>query len=374
MSEISRDDVAHLAGLARSSSSRTSWTTSVASCPRSSIGRDRLAGAGGPRRRHSDEPPAPADQRLPRGRGPREPDRRGRAGRCSCQREQRFLVPKILGEDERADTDLTDLTALRRRDAAALAGGRDHLGRGHRRRTSTGSRRRRRDPRLPPRRRRRRAGHRGRRRPRRAAGEQLRGLAGVPIAVKDVLTTKGLPTTAARASSRAGCRRTTPPWSPGCARPACRSSARPTWTSSPWAPPPSTRLRPDPQPVGHRPHARRVRRRLRRRGRRPARAARRRHRHRRLDPPARRDDRHGRRQADLRRGLALGLIALASSLDQAGPVTRTVLDAALLHEVIGGHDPLDSTSHRPAGAAGRGGRSSRRRLGPAHRGGARAVR
>ncbi len=39
-----------------------------------------------------------------------------------------------------------------------------------------------------------------------------------------------------------------------------------------------------------------------------------------------------------------GLIALANSLDQAGPVTRTVLDAALLHEVIGGHDPLDSTS------------------------------
>ncbi|OJV79004.1 MAG: aspartyl/glutamyl-tRNA amidotransferase subunit A [Cellulomonas sp. 73-92] len=39
-----------------------------------------------------------------------------------------------------------------------------------------------------------------------------------------------------------------------------------------------------------------------------------------------------------------GLIALASSLDQAGPVTRTVLDAALLHELIAGHDPHDSTS------------------------------
>nr|WP_206070377.1 Asp-tRNA(Asn)/Glu-tRNA(Gln) amidotransferase subunit GatA [Knoellia sp. DB2414S] len=39
-----------------------------------------------------------------------------------------------------------------------------------------------------------------------------------------------------------------------------------------------------------------------------------------------------------------GLVALASSLDQAGPVTRTVLDAALLHSVIGGHDPMDSTS------------------------------
>ncbi|MDQ6716553.1 MAG: Asp-tRNA(Asn)/Glu-tRNA(Gln) amidotransferase subunit GatA, partial [Actinomycetota bacterium] len=39
-----------------------------------------------------------------------------------------------------------------------------------------------------------------------------------------------------------------------------------------------------------------------------------------------------------------GLVALASSLDQAGPCSRTVLDAALLHAVIGGHDPLDSTS------------------------------
>ncbi|APX32257.1 aspartyl/glutamyl-tRNA amidotransferase subunit A [Brachybacterium sp. P6-10-X1] len=39
-----------------------------------------------------------------------------------------------------------------------------------------------------------------------------------------------------------------------------------------------------------------------------------------------------------------GLIAMASSLDQAGPVTRTVEDSALLHELIAGHDPHDSTS------------------------------
>ncbi len=39
-----------------------------------------------------------------------------------------------------------------------------------------------------------------------------------------------------------------------------------------------------------------------------------------------------------------GLVALASSLDQPGPCARTVLDAALLHQVIAGHDPLDSTS------------------------------
>ena len=43
-----------------------------------------------------------------------------------------------------------------------------------------------------------------------------------------------------------------------------------------------------------------------------------------------------------------GAIALASSLDQVGPVTRTVLDAALLHDVIGGHDPRDSTSLQDA--------------------------
>lgn len=46
-----------------------------------------------------------------------------------------------------------------------------------------------------------------------------------------------------------------------------------------------------------------------------------------------------------------GLVALANSLDQVGPVTRTVLDSALLHELIGGHDPLDSTSiDQPVGS------------------------
>ncbi|PID96991.1 MAG: Asp-tRNA(Asn)/Glu-tRNA(Gln) amidotransferase GatCAB subunit A [Actinomycetales bacterium] len=39
-----------------------------------------------------------------------------------------------------------------------------------------------------------------------------------------------------------------------------------------------------------------------------------------------------------------GVVALASSLDQAGPCARSVLDTALLHSVIGGHDPRDSTS------------------------------
>ncbi len=39
-----------------------------------------------------------------------------------------------------------------------------------------------------------------------------------------------------------------------------------------------------------------------------------------------------------------GLIAYSSSLDQAGPFGRTVLDTALLHEVIAGHDAKDATS------------------------------
>ncbi|MBN2231871.1 MAG: Asp-tRNA(Asn)/Glu-tRNA(Gln) amidotransferase subunit GatA [Deltaproteobacteria bacterium] len=39
-----------------------------------------------------------------------------------------------------------------------------------------------------------------------------------------------------------------------------------------------------------------------------------------------------------------GLVAFASSLDQLGPVTRTVSDAALLLGVMAGHDPRDSTS------------------------------
>ncbi|MET0147309.1 MAG: Asp-tRNA(Asn)/Glu-tRNA(Gln) amidotransferase subunit GatA [Ilumatobacteraceae bacterium] len=46
-----------------------------------------------------------------------------------------------------------------------------------------------------------------------------------------------------------------------------------------------------------------------------------------------------------------GLVAFASSLDQIGPFATTVADAALVVEVIGGHDPADSTSiPRPAPA------------------------
>ncbi len=39
-----------------------------------------------------------------------------------------------------------------------------------------------------------------------------------------------------------------------------------------------------------------------------------------------------------------GLIAFASSLDQIGPITKSVADSALMMNIIAGHDPMDSTS------------------------------
>jgi len=41
-----------------------------------------------------------------------------------------------------------------------------------------------------------------------------------------------------------------------------------------------------------------------------------------------------------------GLLAMASSLDQIGPLTKTAVDAKILFEAISGYDELDSTSHK----------------------------
>ena len=72
-----------------------------------------------------------------------------------------------------------------------------------------------------------------------------------------------------------------------------------------------------------------------------------------------------------------GLVAFASSLDQIGPLTTTVADSAVLFDVIGGQDPLDSTClERPVPRTGLGAR--RRRGGAAggvgHRAGRRRRR
>ena len=153
-----------------------------------------------------------------------------------------------------------------------------------------------------------------------------------------------------RGSSRAGCRRTTRRWSArirearlvdprqdehgrvrdGLVHRALRPTAP---TRNPW---------------DLDAHPRRFRRRLVGGARGVRGAAGDRHRHRRLDPAAGRRHRHGRRQADLRRRLALRPgRAGVSSLDQAGPCARTVLDAALLHEVIGGPRPDGLHQPRP---------------------------
>ena len=179
-----------------------------------------------------------------------------------------------------------------------------------------------------------------------AAGRDPGPLAGVPVALKDNMCTRGIPTTCSsqilegwRAAVRRHRRRARS------ARPVRSSSARPTSTSSRWARAPRTRRSGRPATRTTPPGCRAARAAAARRpsppGSPPSASA--------ATPAGRSASRprcaawsaSSRRTACVSR---YGLVAFASSLDQIGPFTRTVADAALVTEVIGGHDPADSTS------------------------------
>jgi hypothetical protein len=68
-----------------------------------------------------------------------------------------------------------------------------------------------------------------------------------------------------------------------------------------------------------------------------------RHRHRRLDPPARGLCWHQGIKPTYGRCSRWGIVAFASSLDQAGPMARDVRDCAIMLEAMAGFDPKDST-------------------------------
>ena len=178
------------------------------------------------------------------------------------------------------------------------------------------------------------------------AGEKLGPLAGVPLALKDIFTTEGIPTTVGSKILEGWI----PPYDATAHQAAARpptssSSARPTWTSSPWGPPPRTARTARPATRGTSPGSPaapaaappppspRTRRRSPSAPTPAAPSA--------SPPPSPAPSASSRPTAAVSR---YGMVAFSSSLDQGGPCARTVLDAALLHEVIAGHDPLDSTS------------------------------
>ena len=158
-------------------------------------------------------------------------------------------------------------------------------------------------------------------------------LAGVPLALKDVLTMKGVPTTCGS--------RILAGWRPAVQRHGHATSER-RRSGDPRQDQHGRvrdglvdgelRLRADPQSLGPRANPRRLLRWIERRRGGVRSSPRHRHGYRRLDSSAGSRYRHRGHEADVWRGVALRLVAFSSSLDQAGPFARTVLDAAMLHE------------------------------------------
>jgi hypothetical protein len=208
----------------------------------------------------------------------------------------------------------------------------------------TGRARRRRRPRLPRRHRRPPPAPTPTTSTPRAAGEELGPLAGVPLALKDVLTMRGAPTTCGSRMLEGW----VPPYDATVTERLRAADvvvlgktnmdefAMGSSTENSAYGPPAT--------PGTSTGSRRLVGRVGRRGRRAARAAVDRHRHRRVDPPAGGAHRARRRQADLRHGVALraGRLRLVARPGRAVRPHRRGRRA--LQALIQGHDPRDSTS------------------------------